>query len=90
MSENRWQGKKAAFLGDSITFGMGSDSRFADIVAWEAGFSEVYNYGFSGSKITMVTPGDFSFVNRSGKCGTMSTSSSSWVGPMTTGMAGRK
>jgi lysophospholipase L1-like esterase len=64
MTENKWEGKKAAFLGDSITFGSGSEVRFSDIVGEQLGFSKVYNYGHSGSKITMVTPDDFSFVNR--------------------------
>lgn len=61
---SKWQGKKAAFLGDSITFGCGSEVRFSDIVGEKLGFSKVYNYGYNATKITMVTPDDLSFVNR--------------------------
>ncbi|MGI6767765.1 MAG: SGNH/GDSL hydrolase family protein [Bacilli bacterium] len=64
MTGNKWEGKKVAFLGDSITFGSGSEIRFSDIVGEKLGFSKVYNYGHSGSKITMVAPRDLSFVNR--------------------------
>lgn len=64
MEKNKWEGKIAAFLGDSITHGSSSELRFSDIVGERMGFSEVYNYGHGGSRITLVSPDDFSFVNR--------------------------
>lgn len=51
-------------MGDSITYGAGSEVRFSDLVGEKLRFSKVYNYGHSGSKITQVAPSDFSFVNR--------------------------
>jgi lysophospholipase L1-like esterase len=47
------KGKKIAFLGDSITFGVGASSpetSYVGIVAKESG-AEVFNYGVSGTRI---------------------------------------
>ncbi len=55
-----------SFLGDSITYGLGSDVRFSDIVAELAGIETSNNYGISG---TLVSTGstykiENAFINR--------------------------
>ena len=48
------QGKKAVFLGDSITEGHGTSEKahiFMNILARETGLSEALNFGIGGTRI---------------------------------------
>ena len=49
------QGKKIAFLGDSITEGVGvkniAKNRYDNVLKRECGLSEVFNYGIGGTRI---------------------------------------
>lgn len=49
------KGKKIAFLGDSITEGVGvtdiKNNRYDNVMKREYGLSEVYNYGIGGSRL---------------------------------------
>lgn len=65
------KGKKVAFLGDSITEGVGAscvENRYTDVFARISG-CEVLNYGVGGSRIVRQkelfnTPGDHDFIER--------------------------
>lgn len=46
---NRWKGKKAAFVGDSITYGVHTTKKYYDLLNAEIGFSSVYADGVEGS-----------------------------------------
>ena len=50
-SNNEWFGKKAIFLGDSITDGMNTDKIYHEYLKDDVGFSECINYGQNGSTI---------------------------------------
>ena len=53
--------KKFCFLGDSITFGVGtscSEAMFPNLVGKETGASAVYNHGISGNRIARQSDGE--------------------------------
>lgn len=55
MNANVYQGKKAVFLGDSITFGYGlqaGERAYPELVGDQLGFAQVDNHGISGSSVT--------------------------------------
>ena len=49
---NEWSGKKASFLGDSITFGINTTKTYHQYLKEIMGFSVCNNYGIDGSTIT--------------------------------------
>ncbi len=46
---NRWKCKKAAFVGDSITYGVHTTKKYYDLLDAEIGFSSIYADGVEGS-----------------------------------------
>lgn len=48
---SKWTGKKAIFLGDSITEGMGTDRTYHAYLNDAIGFGELHAYGISGTRI---------------------------------------
>lgn len=53
--------KKICFLGDSITFGVGTscgDAMFPNLVGKECGAAAVYNHGISGNRIARQSDGE--------------------------------
>ena len=51
IANNEWFGKKAIFMGDSITAGMNTDKIYHEYLKDDVGFSECINYGQNGSTI---------------------------------------
>jgi lysophospholipase L1-like esterase len=49
---NKWAGKIASFLGDSITKGMNTDKTYHEYLKELVGFSVCNNYGISGSSVS--------------------------------------
>jgi len=68
--KSKWEGKTANFLGDSITFGIGTTNTTTDsypsLLKSSLGFQTVRNYGISGSTVAdhYNTTGDNPMVNR--------------------------
>lgn len=51
MSRSKWAGKKALFLGDSITEGVGTTKTYHAMLNEMIGFGELKHYGISGTRI---------------------------------------
>ena len=66
---SKWEGKKAIFIGDSITAGSGTSAgnRYWEILGNKLGFGEVIGYGIAGSCISTTSNygmGNSPIVNR--------------------------
>jgi len=57
-SQKKWYGKKANWIGDSIVYGHGTNKPYWDIIRTRLGFSQVRNYGISGSTMTKINASD--------------------------------
>lgn len=66
--KSRWFGKKLAILGDSIPYGYSLASpvkdNFGVMISKKLGFSTLYQYSSSGTRIAKVTDGDGSYTQR--------------------------
>lgn len=47
--KGKWYGKEAIFVGDSITYGVGTDKVYYEFIKEQLGLSSVTGYGISGS-----------------------------------------
>lgn len=54
MNSSLWEGRKANFLGDSITFGVNTTKTYHEMVQEMLNFSVCRNYGISGSTISTI------------------------------------
>ena len=54
---SKWEGKKAIFIGDSITYGVGTSAgnRYWELLGEKLGFDEVVGYGVAGSCLSTTS-----------------------------------